>query len=212
MQSSLPKQFMLLLDVPILMHTIERFAQSHEDMQIVVVLPSEQIPLWNNMCKQMVFDIPHMVAEGGDTRYESVKNGLALCGDEGVVGIHDGVRPMVSPEFISTCFESTEQHGSALPVIPITQSLRKRDGEASHAVSREGMVAVQTPQCFRLEEIKRCYDQPFDPSFTDDATVFEKAGHQVHLIDGEQTNIKITTQGDLQMAEALLNPGKKGKR
>ena len=212
MQSDLPKQFMLLLDSPVLMHTLERFAMTYEDIAIVLVLPEDQISLWTNMCQQMDFDVPHTVVAGGDTRYASVKNGLAKCADEGIVGIHDGVRPLISPVLIERCYDAALEHGSALPVLPVTQSLRKLEGTSSTPISREGVVSVQTPQCFDLAEIKKCYDASYDPSFTDDATVYEKAGNTIHLIEGEASNLKITTPGDMQMAEALLSPGKKTKR
>lgn len=212
MQSDLPKQFMLLLDVPILMHTLERFAMTYEDIEIVLVLPEDQISLWKSMCVQLDFDIPHTTVVGGETRYDSVKNGLSHCPNEGIVGVHDGVRPLVSPELIEKCYDASAAHGSALPVLPVAQSLRKVDGATSTALSREGVVVVQTPQCFDVALLKQCYEAPNDPSFTDDATVFEKAGHAVHLVEGEATNLKITTPADLQIAEALLSPNKKAKR
>lgn len=211
MQSDLPKQFMLLLDVPILMHTLERFAMAYEDMSIVLVLPQEQVDFWQGMCQHMDFDIPHSVAIGGETRYESVKNGLAACPETEVVGIHDGVRPLVSLELIQRCFDEAAHFGSALPVVPITQSLRRVKGDKSEVVKRDGMVEVQTPQCFTMSELQSCYDSPASDAFTDDATVFEQAGHSIHLVEGEATNLKITTQGDLQIAEALLGGGKRAK-
>jgi 2-C-methyl-D-erythritol 4-phosphate cytidylyltransferase len=204
MKSDLPKQFLLLLDAPILMHTLERFALAIEDIELIVVLPEQEQTTWKNLCGQMGFDLPHQVVTGGATRYDSVKNGLAACTEDGLVGIHDGVRPLVSEELIVKCFAAAETHGSALPVVPVTQSLRKVDGEQSAAMSREGVVEVQTPQCFRLETLKPCYSGPVQDHFTDDATVFEAHGHQVHLMEGEPTNLKITTQADLKIAEAIL--------
>lgn len=204
MGSDLPKQFMLLLDVPVLMHTIERFAHTLEDAHIVVVLPEDHIALWENLCRQMDFDIVHEVVEGGTERFTSVKNGLAHCPDEGVIGIHDGVRPLVSEALVARCYEQAATHGSALPVVAISQSLRKQEGDTSRPVDRTGMLAVQTPQCFAAQQIKAAYKQVFSPAFTDDATVFEAAGHRIHLVEGEETNIKITTQADLKIAEAIL--------
>jgi len=205
MKSDLPKQFMLLLDTPVLMHTIERFAFSSEEIEIVLVLPSDQIAFWESLCKQLDFDIDHTVVAGGESRFESVKNGLALCKGDGVVAIHDGVRPLVSESLIQNGFEAAILHQSALPVIPISQSIRRRDGDESTVVNRNGLVAVQTPQCFDLVMIQRAYDRQFEDSFTDDATVFEAAGNKIHLIDGEETNIKITTASDLKIAEAILS-------
>lgn len=205
MQSDLPKQFMLLLDVPVLMHTLERFAQAYEDIQLILVLPSDHIPFWKNLCRQMDFDIQHTIVEGGETRFHSVKNGLAQCANDGVVGIHDGVRPLVSIELIQRCFEAADQHGSGLPVVPVSQSLRKVEGESSHAISREGIMAVQTPQCFQLDKLKAAFETEYSEAFTDDATVFENAGNAVHLVDGEATNLKLTSQADMKIAEALLS-------
>jgi len=204
MQSALPKQFLLLGDQPILMHTLRRFARAIEGIRLVVVLPESQIGFWKELCEQHNFSIPHDVVSGGDTRFQSVKNGLERCSDQGVVAIHDGVRPLVSEELIQRCISETEQHGSALPVVPITQSLRKKDGEDSAVVSRDGMLSVQTPQCFDLAQLKPAFDVEFSSSFTDDATVFEQAGHKIHLVDGEETNLKVTTPADLKIAEAIL--------
>ncbi|MEZ4721345.1 MAG: 2-C-methyl-D-erythritol 4-phosphate cytidylyltransferase [Flavobacteriales bacterium] len=204
MNSELPKQFMLLSDVPVLMHTLERFAQAIEDIHIVLVLPKDHISFWKGLCQQMDFDLHHEVVEGGKERFDSVKNGLTACPNEGVIGVHDGVRPLLTEELILRCYTEAAKYGSALPVVPITQSLRKMDGESSYAVDRKGMLNVQTPQCFGAEQIKAAYNQPFTPAFTDDATVFEAAGNAIHLVDGEETNVKITTQADLKIAEAIL--------
>lgn len=204
MQSELPKQFMLLLDLPVLMHTIERFVMAYEDIHFILVLPKDQVAFWKNLCAQMDFSIDHEITDGGETRFESVQKGLALCPGEGVVAIHDGVRPLVTPELIRRCFAQAEEHGSALPVIPLSQSVRKTENGTNHSVSRDGLVTVQTPQCFRLSELKPCYNLAYDPSFTDDASVFEAAGHKVHLVEGEATNLKITTPEDLKIAEAIL--------
>lgn len=205
MQSELPKQFMLLLDLPVLMHTMERFAAAFdEEIELVLVLPEEHVAFWKNQCQQMDFDIDHQVVVGGETRFESVRNGLNALRKKGVVGIHDGVRPLLSEALIKTCFEEAEKHGSALPVVDISQSLRKVNDNASSPVDREGIVAVQTPQCFQVERILQAYDQNYQPAFTDDATVFEAAGNKIHLVDGEEWNIKITTPADLKIAEAIL--------
>ena len=208
MQSDLPKQFMLLLDVPVLMHTIERFALADDHIKIILVLPKDQIPFWKSLCAQLDFDIDHKLVEGGSTRYHSVQNGLAACPDEGIVAIHDGVRPLISINLIQQCIEKAETYGSALPVLPVTQSLRQVTDNGSEAMSRDGVMEVQTPQCFNLALLKPCYDKPFQDSFTDDATVFEGSGHSVYLVEGESTNIKITTPADLSIAEAILGLSK----
>lgn len=209
MKSELPKQFLLLLDVPILMHTIERFVHAFDDINVVVVLPSDQIRAWENLCLQMDFDIPHQIVAGGDTRYASVSYGLKECEGSGIVAIHDGVRPLISPEFVQKCMNHAEQEGSAIPVLPVKQSLRMVDDSGSSAIDRKGIHAVQTPQCFKLEELKACYDQEYDPTFTDDATVYEARGNKVSLVEGEESNLKITTPIDIKIAQTIL---KKSKR
>lgn len=208
MQSDLPKQFLLLQDVPVLMHTLERFAQAYDDIHLILVLPADHVPFWQNLCRQIDFDIEHTIVEGGETRFHSVKNGLAQCAEDGIVGIHDGVRPLVSIELIKRCFEAAGEHGSGLPVVPVSQSLRKAEGGSSQAISRDGIMAVQTPQCFQLNTIKVAYESEYSSAFTDDATVYEHAGNAVHLVDGEATNLKLTSQADMKIAEALLSMSK----
>jgi len=205
MKSNLPKQFLPLCGEPILMRTISAFHKALPSASIVVVLPESQISYWEELCQKEDFTIAHRIAKGGSTRYESVQNGLALCADSGLVGIHDGVRPLVSTSMIEQCFDDALTHGSSIPCVPVTQSLRKVSDDKSHPVDRTGIMAVQTPQCFKVDLLKPCYDQPASASFTDDATVFESLGHQVFVSPGEETNIKITTQADLRIAEAILN-------
>ncbi|MBT3648278.1 MAG: 2-C-methyl-D-erythritol 4-phosphate cytidylyltransferase [Flavobacteriales bacterium] len=209
MRSELPKQFLLLLEVPILMHTVERFVHAFEDINIIVVLPSDQVKAWENLCLQMDFDIPHKVVAGGETRYASVTNGLNSCEGSGVVAIHDGVRPLLSPGFIQKCMNHAEKNGSAIPVLPIKQSLRMVEESGSSAIDRKGIHTVQTPQCFHLDELKSCYAQDYNPTFTDDATVYEAAGKSVSLVEGEESNLKITTPIDIKIAQTIL---KKSKR
>lgn len=205
MKSELPKQFMLLLDAPVLMHTLERFAQAFDGIELVVVLPEDQITTWNRICKQMGFDLNHKVVTGGPTRYDSVKNGLTVCPDNGIVAIHDGVRPLVSEALIQKCFEQAAIDGAAMPVVSVSQSLRKMgENGQSTPLDRTGVVEVQTPQCFSLSLLKPCYEAEAQNHFTDDATVFEGFGHKVTLIEGEATNIKITTPSDLKIAEAIM--------
>lgn len=205
MKSDLPKQFMLLLDIPVLMHTMERFAQADVNTQIILVLPPDQIDFWNKLCAQMDFDLPHQVVAGGETRFDSVKNGLAQCPTQGVIGIHDGVRPLVSIELIDACYQKAAEAGSAIPCVPIAQSLRKVAEDASHPIERDGVFAVQTPQCFTAASIIEAYEKAEHNAFTDDATVLEAANLGVNVIEGEPTNLKITTAADLLIAEALLS-------
>jgi 2-C-methyl-D-erythritol 4-phosphate cytidylyltransferase len=204
MQSDLPKQFMRLREQPILMHTIKQFATAFADIEIVLVLPAAQMEFWKALCSEYSFETSHQIIEGGHTRFHSVRNGLNACTHQGIVGIHDGVRPLVSEAMIKRCYASAEKHESGLPVVPITQSLRKVDGDKNAAMSREGVVAVQTPQCFDLSVLKPAFEAEYQESFTDDATVFEHAGHIIQLVDGEETNLKVTTPADLAIAEAIL--------
>ncbi|GAB5538841.1 MAG: 2-C-methyl-D-erythritol 4-phosphate cytidylyltransferase [Salibacteraceae bacterium] len=212
MQAEIPKQFLNLNGSPVLMHTIEVLNRAlAEDAEIILVLPDDQISFWNSLCVTYNFQIKHSIVEGGKTRFESVKNGLNTCVGQGIVGIHDGVRPLVTESFIQHCFAHAQRHGSALPVVSINQSLRKRldDGD-SKPVDRDGMVSVQTPQCFDLSAIKKAYEQGFHPRFTDDASVFEADGNRVSLVDGEPTNIKITTPQDMKIAEAITKSSAQG--
>lgn len=204
MKSDIPKQFLTLAGKPVLMHTLERFSEALAPCEIILVLPENQQGFWANLCLEHSFKVPHQIVSGGETRFHSVKNGLNACANDGLVGIHDGVRPLISAAMIQRCYASAEKHGSGLPVVQITQSLRKVDGDSNKAISREGVVAVQTPQCFDLSLLKPAFEAEYHESFTDDATVFEHAGHSINLVEGEETNIKITTPADLAIAEAIL--------
>jgi 2-C-methyl-D-erythritol 4-phosphate cytidylyltransferase len=204
MKTTIPKQFLLLKQKPVLMHTIERFAEYDSSIEIILVLPSSQLEYWEELCFQYDFKILHRLVAGGDVRFESVKNGLSAISDEGLVAIHDGVRPLVSFETIDWCFKIAEEKGNALPVMPVVESVRMVEGDKSYPVDREKYVAVQTPQVFRVSEIKKAYSLGFDPAFTDDATVLERLGIQINLVEGNRENIKITHATDLIVAEAFL--------
>lgn len=204
MGTNVPKQFLLLKSRPVLMHTIERFFEYDNLINIVLVLPKEQIEVWKNLCSTHQFTIKHQIAEGGEERFYSVKNGLEKINNNGIVAIHDGVRPLVSNETIARCFKKAEETGATIPVMPVVESLRKVDGENSKSVNRSEYVSVQTPQCFNIELIKSAYQQDFSNTFTDDASVVEKFGHQVSLVNGNIENIKITSPQDLILAEYLL--------
>ena len=205
MQSDIPKQFLPLGGRPVLMYTLERFQGLVE--RIVLVLPRDQISQWARLCGEHDFTLPHTLALGGATRFESVRSGLASLPASGLVAIHDGVRPFASRSLIEACFTTAEVSGAALPVIPISNSLRRRSSETeSVAIDRSSYVAVQTPQTFCLKAIKRAYEAPFSPTFTDDASVYEASEQgTISLIPGEATNIKLTTPLDLKLAELLLD-------
>ena len=204
--SDVPKQFLPLNGIPVLMHTINRFADGKAE--IIVVLPAAQIEDWQELCKKHDFTTPHKVVTGGNTRFGSVKNALdTITPQKGdLIAVHDGVRPLVSKEIIDEAFTVAAESGSAIPAIDVTDTIRRLDddGVSSKALLRSSLRAVQTPQTFDAEILKSAYDVPFSESFTDDASVVESAGHQVTLTKGSPRNIKITHSIDLLIAEELL--------
>lgn len=204
MGSELPKQFLCIGGKPILMHTLEAFRRFDEAMQLILVLPRDHQPLWHTLCEKHAFSLPYLLADGGETRFHSVKNGLALITGEGVVAIHDGVRPFVSSEVLHRCFTTAATHHAVLPVIPIVDTVRELTVEGSRTVDRNAYKLVQTPQVFDVTLLKTAYEQPFTPFFTDDASVVEALGRTITLVEGNRENIKITTPFDLKIAEALL--------
>ena len=208
MGSEISKQFLPVAGKPILMRTIERFHEYDANLNIILVLPESQQAYWQQLCEEHHFDIPHQIANGGDTRFQSSKNGLALIPDDedGVVGIHDGVRPFVSTEVISECYEAAREEYAAIPVYAVTDTLRyidKRGGGKN--VLRDDYRIVQTPQTFDIGLAKQAFNQGYKEQFTDDASVVESLGCQVAMVDGNRENIKITTPFDIKVAEALLS-------
>lgn len=197
----IPKQFLLLAGRPVLMHTLERFRASD---RIILVLPPNQIPYWQELVRSHGFSLSHTIVTGGKSRYESVRNGLAAADAESVIAVHDGVRPIVSEVLINRCYETASRHGTCIPVIGIPESVRIKEDGKSRTADRNKFLLVQTPQCFRGEYIEKAYTVTEDPGFTDDASVLEAAGIPVHLTDGERWNIKITFPEDLKAAEALI--------
>ncbi len=204
MNAELPKQFMQINGKPILMHTIQAFYNYNSSINIIVVLPKNQHEYWAEQIDKHQFTIPHKLAEGGKERFFSVKNALNLINTDGLIAVHDGVRPLISQQTIANCFTSAEKVGSAIPVVPISSSVRYIDGEQSKSVDRTKYVEVQTPQVFKSEWIKKAYNQPFSTHFTDDASVVEECGYKVSLVEGNVENIKITYPKDTLIAEVLL--------
>ncbi len=203
MNSAVPKQFMLLKGRPLLFHTLEAFHKACPESSILLVLPPDQFVVWGKLVEQFGFDIPHRCAEGGSTRFHSVKNGLSLITD-GIVAVHDGVRPLVSTETIQRCFSLALEKGSGVPVIPVSDSIRLINGQNSSALNRTNVRLVQTPQCFRVDLLKAAYSQPYQDGFTDCASVWESSGQQVFLTEGNAENIKITQPFDLLIAETMM--------
>lgn len=204
MQSSLPKQFMILGGVPVVARTINTFSEALPGADIVVVLPEEHIALWKNLAAR--FDVAvHRVVTGGKERFDSVKAGIeALAEDVEYIAVHDGVRALVSKRLVIRAMLEAESHDAVIPVVDVVDSIRRIKGDSSTIVPRSELRAVQTPQTFRAQVLRNAYTLPYDASFTDDASVVEAAGGRITLIEGERTNIKLTTPEDMTWAEALL--------
>jgi len=208
MGSDIPKQFLPIGGKPVLMRTLERFREYSEHLQIILVLPEAQQEYWHQLCKQYHFSVSYQLANGGDTRFHSVQHGLDLVPDdaEGVVGVHDGVRPFPSIEVIRNCFETARTAKAVIPVIPVVETVRHLTGGAvkSKTVPRDEYRLVQTPQTFDIQLLKAANRQPYQTGFTDDASVVESYGHAITLVEGNRENIKITTPYDLKIAEVLV--------
>lgn len=214
MGGDLPKQFIPLEGKPVLMHTLEAFHRWDASAGLILVLPEDHQPYWKMLCKEIGCQVPHSVVNGGETRFHSVRNGLDFLSKEIektsrgkgnlFVGIHDGVRPFVTPEVIDACFAEAARSGAAIPVLPMIDSLREIDEAGSHPVDRTRFMTVQTPQVFGYTLLISAYCQPFTGQFTDDASVVEASGHPIVTVPGNRENIKITTPFDLLVAEALF--------
>ena len=206
MGSDIPKQFLPIGGRPVLMRTIERFRAYSADLQIILVLPEAQQDYWHELCEKYDFKVAYQLANGGQTRFHSVQNGLALIPDdaEGVVGVHDGVRPFPSIEVIRNCYETAREKKAVIPVIPVVETVRHLEGDSSMTVPRGDYRLVQTPQTFDIQLLKAANRQPYNDGFTDDASVVESYGHAITLVDGNRENIKITTPHDLKIAEVLI--------
>lgn len=204
MGSKIPKQFLLLKNKPVLMHTIQRFFDYDNNIEIIVVLPAAQIVYWRELCKEYNFNLQHTTAEGGITRFHSVRNGLAAIKTDGLTAVHDAVRPLVSMETISNCFETAVEKNAVVPVIELTESLRIISGEDSTSCNRDLYRLVQTPQIFKTSILKKGYKQPYSEIFTDDASVAESIGENISIVKGNNENIKITSLKDLIVAEVIM--------
>lgn len=204
MGSDVPKQFLPIGGKPVLMRTLEAFNRCNKEIRLILVLPHSQQEYWRRLCGEYHFSLPHEVVDGGETRFHSVKNGLARVQTPALVGVHDGVRPFVAEEVIRRCFEMTAERRAVVPVTNVVETIRRVDKEGSVTVNRDDYKLVQTPQVFDADLLKRAYEQPYQPGFTDDASVVEALGTTVTLTAGNRENIKITTPFDLAIAEALL--------
>jgi 2-C-methyl-D-erythritol 4-phosphate cytidylyltransferase len=216
MGSDIPKQFLPIGGKPVLMRTLERFREYSDDIQIILVLPEAQQEYWHQLCDEYHFDVEYTLANGGQTRFHSVQNGLAKVPDDaqGVVGVHDGVRPFPSIEVIKNCYETARTAKAVIPVIPVVETVRQLidsdsqlsilNSQLSKTVPRDQYRLVQTPQTFDIQLLKAANRQPYNDGFTDDASVVEAFGHKITLVEGNRENIKITTPYDLKIAEVLI--------
>ena len=205
MQATIPKQFLLLNGLPVLMHTIQAFYDSKSQPQIILVLPADAISYWNELCKQYNFGSPHKIIDGGETRFHSVKNGLDMITDiDAVIAVHDAVRPLTSTQIIDNAYNQAAQHGNAVVAVKSRDSVRRVKNDVSVSLLRDEVYLVQTPQTFQSAQLKKAYAQPYDAKFTDDASVVEETGVAIRLIAGDYRNIKITFPEDIAIAELLL--------
>lgn len=205
MGGELPKQFIPIGGKPILMHTIEAFYRFDKEIHIILVLPASHRDYWAQLCCEYHFVVPHIITLGGETRFHSVQNGLKLV-ENGIVGVHDGARPFASKELIKRCFDEAQEYEAVIPVVDSTDSLREvmPDGK-SRIIDRTKIKSVQTPQVFTVDVLKKAYQAAYNEAFTDDASVVEALGKDIHLVQGETTNIKVTTPIDLKISELILS-------
>lgn len=212
MGSELPKQLMLLGGKPILMHTIDRFYEFNRKVTVLLVLPQAYHDYWRDLCFEHRFSLPHRLVAGGFTRFHSVKNALDLIDDrDAIVAIHDGVRPLVSDATLTRCFDEARARGAAIPTVPLKDSLRKYTESGSVTVDRKSYMLVQTPQVFRAAIVCDAYNAAYQPEFTDDASVVEKMGYPIALVEGNIENIKITYPTDIAVAEVLMRTMQESK-
>jgi len=207
--SKTPKQFLELNGLPVLMHTLLTFYRYSQDITVILVLPEDDLQTWQSLCARYKFTQPLILQKGGETRFQSVKKGLEKIENDGLVAIHDGVRPLVSENIIATSFRLAAVHQSAIAAMPLKESIRMIDHDNTKAVDRSKYRLIQTPQTFSVSLIKKAYEMQEDLSLTDDASVAENSGHVISLFEGSYENIKITTTEDLIIAEALLKARQK---
>ena len=203
MGGDIPKQFLPVCAKPVLMRTLEAFHVYDASIHLILVLPVSQQAYWKQLCEEYQFNLAHEIADGGETRFHSVKNGLALVKEDGLVGVHDGVRPFVSQEVIARCYDEALSLKAVIPVVGVVETVRHLTDEGSETVPRDQYKLVQTPQVFDVALLRRAYEQTYTDMFTDDASVVEALGEKVYLVEGNRENIKLTTPFDLKLAELL---------
>ena len=206
MNAALPKQFLLIDNKPLLMHTLQALHEAEPEANIVLVLPESHFQTWDKLCIDYLFNLKHLKVAGGQTRFESVKNGLSTI-TSGLIAVHDGVRPLVSATTVARCFEAASNFGAAVPVVDANESVRFVDNHENRALNRASVKLVQTPQCFQFELMQKAFGQPYNEGFTDCASVLESDGVKIALVEGNVENIKITRPQDLPLAEWFIENG-----
>ena len=204
MGTALPKQFLAIEGKSILLHTIDQFISAFSDINFVIVLPADYIHEGENIIASSGLSQSFLFVAGGDTRFQSVKNGLAQADPASIVFVHDAVRCLLTPDLIQRCYQQAVEKGSAIPAVSSTDTVRITEGTKHHVVDRANVMMIQTPQTFNAEILKKAFEQAYQPSFTDEANVLEASGKEVYLIEGEHENIKITRPLDLAIAEYIL--------
>lgn len=204
MNLPVPKQFVLINGKPVMVHAIAAFYEAYPDIEVIMGLPKQHLDTWNEIAKEHLPDKHITIIEAGESRFQTVKNCLATIKEEGIVAVHDAARPLVTGKIIIAGFKAAEMYGTAVPAIPLYDSIRQIDSTRSIAVDRAKYCLIQTPQCFKTDVIQKAYKKEYKFTFTDDATVVENSGEKIHLVDGHPDNIKITTPRDLVVAEALM--------
>lgn len=204
MNSEIPKQFLILNNLPVLMHSMLKFYNYDKLIEIIIVLPQQQIDYWKSLCKFHNFKIKHRIVVGGETRFHSSKNAIDTINEKCLVAIHDGVRPLVSLDTINRCFDIARSEGNAIPIINLVDSIRKVEKDTHYPVNRDEIVKCQTPQVFDSDILKEAFKQEYSSEFTDDAIVVEKLRYKINLVEGNKENIKITNKQDLAIAESLI--------
>lgn len=202
--ASIPKQFLLLKGKPVLMYSLEAFYACDTQTEIVLVLPKDYHNHWKTLCHDHHFTLPHKTVSGGEERFHSVKNGLQAVETQGVIAIHDAVRPLIKPAWLSHLFLVAEKQGNAVPACRAVESVRLKENQTTRAINRNNVFLIQTPQCFQKQILEKAYNQPRSELFTDDASVVEAAGYGIHLEEGDPRNIKITTPDDIAIAELFM--------
>jgi 2-C-methyl-D-erythritol 4-phosphate cytidylyltransferase len=204
MGTPVPKQFLEIAGKPVILHTIEKFLAFDPDIEMILVINPAYRPVWDQLILNFRLPAAFKIAEGGETRFHSVKNGIMLLKESSLVGIHDAVRPMISVETIKKIYKHAAIHGNAIPAVPVRESVREVWDSGSKMIDRSVLKYIQTPQVFLYSLLKKAYETDFLPEFTDDASVVEKSGIQIHLVDGDPCNIKITTPEDIEIAKSFL--------